>query len=108
MPSKNERTKERALLACKRRCCLCEKHVHTLVECHHIVQEADSGDNSFDNSIPLGDYSAGRLILSNHHFPSTAFHVWTLFHGSPWTDLLSEMNIGTHITLQVQMVKSSL
>jgi HNH endonuclease len=186
--------RERALLACKRRCCLCEEHVHTLVECHHIVQEAEGGDNSFDNCIPLclnchgrvlsyniehpignkyrpnelkqrrnnfyaqmnpgpsglfpprqepdilvltpedlanffkektdaqaqkqiapligkwmkvsgplGDYSDGRLILSNHCYPATLFNVWTLFHGSPWSDLLSDMNIGTLITLQGQI-----
>jgi hypothetical protein len=190
----SEAIKELALLACKRRCCLCEEHVHTLVECHHIVQEADGGDNSFDNCIPLclnchgrvlsynqqhpignkyrpnelkkrrnnfyaqmnpdrsaqvaprqepdildltpenlntlfkdkteaqvqkqiapligkwmkvsgplADYSGGRLLLSNHHFPATAFHVWTHFNGTPWTDLLSEMNIGTQITLQGQI-----
>lgn len=168
--------------------------MHTSIECHHIVQEADGGDNSFDNCIPLclnchgrvgsynprhpignqysekelkqrrnnfyaqmnppsaaqspprqdpiiidltpedlenffkekteaqaqrqiapligkwmkvsgplGDYSNGCLFLSNHHYPATLFHVWTLFNGSPWTDLLSEMNIGTPITLQGQI-----
>jgi hypothetical protein len=52
---------------------------------------------------PLADYSDGRLTLSNHQYPATLFHVWTLFNGSPWTDLLLEMNIGTPITLQGQI-----
>jgi hypothetical protein len=61
--------RERALLACKRRCCLCEEHVHTLVECHHIVQEADGGDNSFDNCIPLCLNCHGRVASYNPRHP---------------------------------------
>jgi hypothetical protein len=52
---------------------------------------------------PLADYSDGTLRLSKHQYPATRFHVWTLFNASPWTDLLSEMNIGTPITLQGQI-----
>jgi hypothetical protein len=186
--------KEQALLACKRTCCLCENQMHHLVECHHIVQEADGGDNSFDNCIPLcpnchglvrsynprhpigneygerelkqrrnnvyarmnnvpsgqypartdpdvlditpkdiralfagktdaqaakeiapligkwmridgplQNYSGGSLWLENHHFPATAFHVWAHFNGSPWTDLLSDMNVGTRLIVQGQI-----
>jgi len=61
--------RERALLAYKRRCCLCEEHVHTLVECHHIVQEADGGDSSFDNCIPLCLNCHGRVASYNPRHP---------------------------------------
>lgn|SRR5208283_3494798 len=61
--------KERALLACKRRCCLCSEHVHTLIECHHIVQEAHGGDNSFDNCIPLCLNCHGRVASYNPRHP---------------------------------------
>ena len=184
--------KETALVACKRRCCLCEEHVHIAVECHHIVQEEDGGDNSFDNCIPLcrnchsyvasynprhpvgtqysenelkkrrnnfyaemnsarsggwppwldpdiveitpeelkalfedgktdaqvqkqiapligkwmriegplENYSDGSLWLKNHNYPQTVGHVWTHFNGSPWTDILSDLDKGTHLILQ--------
>jgi hypothetical protein len=42
-----------ALLACQRHCCLCHERKHTRLQCHHIVQAADGGADSFDNCIPL-------------------------------------------------------
>src|SRR3954452_11377587 len=65
----SEKIKEKALLACKRHCCLCEKHAYTLIECHHIVQEADRGDDSFDNCIPLCLECHGRVASYNDRHP---------------------------------------
>jgi hypothetical protein len=45
--------REEALLACKRHCVWCEQSQSITVECHHIVPQAEGGDDSFDNCIPL-------------------------------------------------------
>lgn len=45
--------KEKALIACKRYCVLCEMQKGKKIECHHIMPKAKGGDNSFDNCIPL-------------------------------------------------------
>ena len=45
--------KEQALLACRRRCVICGEFKGLKIECHHIVQQADGGDDPFDNCIPL-------------------------------------------------------
>ena len=42
-----------ALIACHRHCCLCLERKHTRIACHHIIQEADGGPNTFENCIPL-------------------------------------------------------
>lgn len=42
-----------ALTACKRHCCLCEKHVKTKIELHHIKQKSKGGKDTFENCIPL-------------------------------------------------------
>ncbi len=43
----------KALAAAGRCCCICHEFSGLKVECHHIVQEADGGPNSFDNCIPV-------------------------------------------------------
>ena len=45
--------RERALIACKRHCVLCEKNKGVGIECHHIVPKAQGGEDTFDNCIPL-------------------------------------------------------
>lgn len=45
--------KEKAAVACNRSCCLCHKFKGTKLEFHHIKQEADGGENTFENCIPL-------------------------------------------------------
>lgn len=49
----SESVRQRALLACKRQCCLCGKHCHTRMELHHIVPAAKGGPGTFENCIPL-------------------------------------------------------
>jgi hypothetical protein len=41
------------MVACERRCCLCNEFKGTKIECHHIVPEAKGGLNTFENCIPL-------------------------------------------------------
>lgn len=49
----NRVVKDQALASCGRCCCICHKFCGTKIECHHIVQEADGGDDSFENCIPV-------------------------------------------------------
>ena len=44
---------DKALVACGRHCCICHKFSSFKIELHHIVQKADSGEDSFENCIPL-------------------------------------------------------
>ena len=49
----SQSVKERAAVACNRCCCLCHKFKGPKLEFHHIKQQADGGDNSYENCIPL-------------------------------------------------------
>ncbi|MBI2910021.1 MAG: SUMF1/EgtB/PvdO family nonheme iron enzyme [Chloroflexi bacterium] len=44
---------ERLLVACHRRCCLCEKFVGNKMEIHHIVPKSEGGQDTEENGIPL-------------------------------------------------------
>jgi hypothetical protein len=44
---------EQLLVKAHRCCCICHKSTGVKMEVHHIVPEADGGDDSFDNGIPL-------------------------------------------------------
>jgi hypothetical protein len=60
---------ERVLVACGRCCCICHKFCGTKIELHHIVQEADGGDNTFDNCIPLCLDCHAEVKAYNPHHP---------------------------------------
>lgn len=45
--------KEQALLKCKRHCVLCEENKGVKIECHHIKQRANGGEDTLENCIPL-------------------------------------------------------
>ncbi|NWF91435.1 MAG: HNH endonuclease [Syntrophaceae bacterium] len=49
--SKEIRTK--VLIAAARHCCVCHRYKGVKVEVHHIIPEADGGDDSFENAIAL-------------------------------------------------------
>jgi hypothetical protein len=49
-PSK---VKDEALVACGRHCCICHRFRGLKIELHHIVQQSEGGDDSFDNCMPL-------------------------------------------------------
>lgn len=61
--------KEKALIACARRCCLCHKFGGQKMQVHHIVQEADGGDNTFENGIPLCLDCHAEVKAYNPHHP---------------------------------------
>jgi 5-methylcytosine-specific restriction endonuclease McrA len=45
--------REKALVACARRRCLCHEFKGLKIELHHIVQKAEGGEDTFENCIPL-------------------------------------------------------
>lgn len=49
----DSKVKEKAFIACKRYCVLCEQFKSTKMECHHIVPKYNGGEDTFDNCIPL-------------------------------------------------------
>ena len=49
----SEEVKNRSLLACGRRCCICHAFCGTKMEVHHIKPEAEGGEDTFENAIPL-------------------------------------------------------
>jgi hypothetical protein len=60
---------EKVLVACGRCCCICHKFCGTKIELHHIVQEADGGENIFDNCIPLCLDCHAEVKAYNPHHP---------------------------------------
>jgi hypothetical protein len=44
---------DEALVACGRRCCICRQFAGTKMQLHHIKPEAEGGEDSLENSIPL-------------------------------------------------------
>jgi hypothetical protein len=52
MPFASE-LRDRLLLWCDRRCCLCRKVCDVLIELHHIEPEGSGGSDDEDNAIPL-------------------------------------------------------
>lgn len=44
---------ERLLVACHRHCCICHKPAGSKMEIHHIVPEAEGGEDTEENGIPL-------------------------------------------------------
>jgi hypothetical protein len=49
----SKKVSEDALVSCGRSCCLCHTFCGNNMELHHIKQKADSGEDSFENCIPL-------------------------------------------------------
>lgn len=64
-----DRTKEDALVACRRHCCLCRKFKGMKIEVHHIVQRSEGGSNKFDNAIPLCFDCHGDMRSYDFHHP---------------------------------------
>jgi len=49
----SEEIASKALVACARCCCICNKFVALKIELHHIVERAAGGGDTFENCIPL-------------------------------------------------------
>jgi hypothetical protein len=83
--------REEALVACGRHCCLCHRFVGTKIECHHIDPEADGGDDSLANCIPLCfDCHAEVQHYNPQHPKGTRFRSSELrAHRDRWLDRVS-------------------
>jgi hypothetical protein len=53
--------REKLLLWCDRRCCLCKKACDVLIEVHHLIPEAAGGTDDEDNAMPLCFDCHGKL-----------------------------------------------
>lgn len=60
---------ERALLDSGRHCCICHVFCGFKIELHHIVQEADDGDDSYENCIPLCLNCHAEVKAYDHRHP---------------------------------------
>ncbi len=70
----SKKVKAAAFIKCGRHCCICGKFAGKNMECHHIVQEADGGDNSEENCIPLClDCHADVKSFNPHHPKGSSF-----------------------------------
>lgn len=49
----SETIKNKAMVACCRRCCICHKFCGNNIEIHHIKARADGGEDTYENAIPL-------------------------------------------------------
>ena len=49
----SQSVKARVLVAAARHCCVCHRYKGLNIEVHHIEQESESEDNSFENAIGL-------------------------------------------------------
>lgn len=49
----SESIKNKAMVLCGRRCCICHKFCGNNMEIHHIKAKADGGEDTFENAIPL-------------------------------------------------------
>lgn len=49
----SKKIKEEVLIASGRHCCICHKFCGTKIEIHHIKQESESGEDTFENAIAL-------------------------------------------------------
>ena len=58
-----------ALAACARHCCLCRKFKGLKIELHHITQELDGGNDTFENCVPLCFDCHGDMRSIDHNHP---------------------------------------
>ena len=75
-----------ALVACGRCCSICHKFCGIKIECHHVIQEANSGANVLENCIPLCfDCHADMLAYDDKHPKGTKYRPAELkLHRDRW------------------------
>ena len=67
-------TREQALISAGRCCCICHRFCGLKIECHHILPEADGGDNTLENCIPVCfDCHADQLNYDPNHPRGTKY-----------------------------------
>lgn len=73
-------------MACGRCCSICHKFCGIKIECHHIIQESNGGQNTTDNCIPLCfDCHADMLAYDPKHPKGTKYSPEELkMHRNNW------------------------
>lgn len=76
----SQKIRQDSLIACQRHCCICHERKYIQMQCHHIIQEADNGPNSFDNCIPLCPdcHAKVKAFDPRHPFGGTPYHLLEL------------------------------
>ena len=85
--------KAQALVGSGRRCCICHKFCGTNIESHHIVQEADGGESTLVNCIPLCfDCHADAGHYNVRHPKGTKYSVTELRgHRDRWFKVMADL-----------------
>lgn len=65
----SRKVREKALAACGRRCCLCQKFCGPNMEIHHIIQKADGGRDTYENALPLCFVCHADMGKTDPHHP---------------------------------------
>jgi 5-methylcytosine-specific restriction endonuclease McrA len=84
----SKKNKEEILVKTRRSCCICHIFIGRNANVHHIVQEADGGENSIENAIVLcpnchaeaGHYNP-KHPLGNKYSPEEL-----IMHRDKWID----------------------
>ncbi|MCO6413245.1 MAG: HNH endonuclease [Thiogranum sp.] len=89
------RVREQILIDTARHCCVCHRYKGVKVEVHHIEQEANGGENTYENAIALCfDCHADAGHYNPHHPRGTKFSPEELRKAKEkWIDLVERHNI---------------
>lgn len=101
----SSKVKEEALVACGRHCCICHKFCGIKIELHHIRLKGDSGEDTFENCIPLCfDCHADMKSYDSKHPKGTKYTEGELKrHRDNWYKKVEEslaiINLPEHLEL---------
>lgn len=85
----------RALVACRRSCCICHKFCGVHIELDHITPQADGGTDVFDNCIPLCfDCHADKGHYNDRQPKGRKYHSEELrLHRDGWYRMVAEFQV---------------
>ncbi len=91
-------TKEQALVAAARHCCVCHRYKGVRVEVHHILPKAQGGTDDLDNAIALCfDCHADAGHYNPEHPRGTKFSKAELYRArDAWHATVSHQSLSTH------------
>lgn len=100
-----KKVKEEALRLSARHCCVCHRYKGVKMEVHHLVQEADGGENLLSNAIPLCfDCHSDAGHFNNRHPKGSKFSITELIKSRDnWYNYVSENSISEKIIISDQI-----
>lgn len=98
-----------ALSRCQRFCCICHNFCGFKMECHHIVQPKDGGDDSFDNCIPLClDCHADIKAYNRDHPKGTSYSTSELKkHRDQWYNFCANNHVNRDAVSRPIVIESN-